>query len=124
MSINHQTRNILLLYHFCGPSLTRILLLTAEAAEHLHAERREDEEQQEEEEAEVANLRQRLHHSVQQSSDPLGHLEELEDARYSEDSHHPDQSGVDDEGPPLHLLQSNADDGEESDPNVKLVPSQ
>ena len=38
-------------------ALAGILLLTAQTAEHLHAECGEDEEQEEEEETKVANLR-------------------------------------------------------------------
>ena len=75
-----------------------LLLLTAETAEHLHAQGGEDEEQQEEEEAEVPHLRQSLHHCVQQSSDPLRHLEELEDPGDPQDPHHTNQGRVDDEG--------------------------
>ena len=50
-------------------------------------------------------LRQRLHDSVQQSPDALGHLEELEDPGDSENSHHADDGGIDREDLALDLLQ-------------------
>ena len=57
-----------------------------------------------------SHLRERLHDSVQQSSDPLGHLEQLEDPRYPQHSHHADDGGVDREDLALDLLQSDTDD--------------
>ena len=52
-----------------------------EPPEHFDAERGKDEEEEEEEEAEVADLRQGLHHSVEEGADALGHLEELQNWR-------------------------------------------
>ena len=49
-------------------------------------------------------LGQSLHDCVQQSSDPLGHLEEFKDPGNPEDPHHPDDGGVD--GKHLTLNQS------------------
>ena len=79
-------------------ALAGVLLLTAQTAEHLDAQGGEDEEQEEEEEAQVPHLRQSLHHCVQQSSDPLRHLEKLQDPGYPQNPHHADQGRVDDEG--------------------------
>ena len=79
-------------------ALAGVLLLTAQTAEHLHAQGGEDEEQEEEEEAQVPHLRQSLHHCVQQSSDPLRHLEKLQDPGNPQNPHHADQGRVDDEG--------------------------
>ena len=50
-------------------------------------------------------LRQRLHNSVQQSSDALGHLEELQHPGNPEDSHHADDGGIDREDLALDFLQ-------------------
>ena len=69
------------------------------------------------------DLRQCLHDRVQQSPDTLGHLEQLEDPGDPEDPHHADDGGVDGEHLALDLLQSDADDGEEDNGHVQLVPS-
>ena len=77
-----------------------------ESSEELHPQGSEYEEEEEEEEAEVADLRQGLHHRVEKGTNSLGHFKELEDSGNSEDSHHPDDGGVDREDWALHLLQS------------------
>ena len=59
-------------------SLARRTLGALESTEQLDAKRREDEEEEEEEETEVADLRQRLHHRVEESADAFSHLKQLQ----------------------------------------------
>ena len=70
----------------------------------------------------LSYLRECLHHRVQQSPDPLGHLEELENSGNPQDSHHSDYSWIDREDLTLDLLQSDANYGEKYNGHVKLIP--
>ena len=80
--------------------------LLTKSPEELHPQGREDEEEEEEEEAEVTNLGQGLHNSVQQGPDSFRHLEELKDSGDSEYPHHSHDGGVDREDDSFNLLES------------------
>lgn len=89
------------------------MIRLTESAKQFYPKCSKYEEQQEEEKTKVANLRESLHHCVQQGSDTLGHLEQLEDPGNPEHSHHPNDGRVDGEYLTLDLLQSYANDRQE-----------
>ena len=64
--------------HFNKEDSSKRGCVFTESAKHFDPEGGKDEEKEEEEKAEVADLRQGLHHSVEEGSDALGHLEELQ----------------------------------------------
>ena len=92
------------------------------SSKQFHAKGSKNEEQKEEEEAEIADLRQGLHDSVQQRANSFGHFQELEDPSNSENSHHADNGRVDREDHSLYFLQSYPHQGQPHYHHVQLVP--
>ena len=92
------------------------------SSKQFHAKGSKNEEQKKEKEAEIADLGQGLHHSVQQRANSFGHFQELEDPSNSENSHHADNGRVDGEDDSLYFLQSYPHQGQHHYHHVQLVP--
>lgn len=102
-------------------TLTRVDL-AVQSAEQFHPQSCENEKEEKKQQAQIAHLGERLHHRVQQGSDPFGHLQQLEDSSDPHHPHYPQNGGVDRDYVRLEFLQNDPHHRQLDDDDVEDVP--